>query len=52
VAELGLHTVVLGAGDGWLLAASHNTTHRRFAEKVVGELISREFPAMRKARNA
>jgi hypothetical protein len=45
-------SIAVRAGDGWLLAASHNTTHRRFAEKAMGELISREFPAMRKARNA
>jgi uncharacterized protein (TIGR02246 family) len=45
-------SIAVRTDDGWLLVALQNTSHRRFAEKVVGELISRQFPAMRRARNA
>ena len=32
--------------DGrWLFAASQNTTHRRFAEKLMGKFVSRTVPS-------
>jgi hypothetical protein len=30
------------ADDGWLLAASQNTTHRRLAETLMDNLVSRQ----------
>jgi len=35
-------SIAVRTADGWLLAASHNTTHRWFAEKLMDKLISRE----------
>ena len=35
-------SVAVRTDDGWLLAASQNTTHRRFAEKLMEKLISRQ----------
>ena len=34
-------TIALRTDEGWLLAASQNTTHRRFAERLLGTFISR-----------
>jgi hypothetical protein len=36
-------SIAVRTDDGWLLAASHNTTYRRFAEKLLGTLISRQY---------
>jgi uncharacterized protein (TIGR02246 family) len=38
-------SIAVRGDDGWLLAASQNTTHRRFAERVLGQLISRRSHA-------
>jgi hypothetical protein len=35
-------SIAVPTDDGWLLAASQNTTHRRFAEKLMGKLVSRQ----------
>ena len=35
-------SIAVRTDGGWLLAASQNTTHRRFAEKLMGKLASRE----------
>lgn len=35
-------SIAVRTDDGWLLAASQNTKHRRFAEKLMGTLISRQ----------
>lgn len=35
-------SIAVRTDDGWLLAASQNTTHRRLAEKLMGKLISRQ----------
>lgn len=35
-------SVAVRTDDGWLLAASQNTTHRRFAEKLLGGLTFRK----------
>lgn len=35
-------SIAVRTDDGWLLAASQNTTHRRFAEKLMGKLVSRQ----------
>lgn len=34
-------SVAVRTDDGWLLAASQNTTHRRFAEKLMATVVSR-----------
>jgi uncharacterized protein (TIGR02246 family) len=34
-------SIAVRTDDGWLLAASQNTTHRWFAEKLMGKLVSR-----------
>jgi hypothetical protein len=36
-------TIALRTDEGWLLAASQNTTHRRLAEKLFGKLASRQM---------
>lgn len=33
-------TIAVRTGDGWQLAASQNTSHRRIAEKLLGKLFS------------
>jgi hypothetical protein len=38
-------SIAVRTDDGWLLAASQNTTHRRLTEKLMGELISRQSHA-------
>ncbi|PXX02490.1 SgcJ/EcaC family oxidoreductase [Mycolicibacterium moriokaense] len=38
-------SIAVRGGDGWLLAVSQNTTHRRFAEKLMGVLVSRQSHA-------
>jgi uncharacterized protein (TIGR02246 family) len=35
-------SIAVRADDGWLLAASQNTTHRRLAEKLMDKLVSRQ----------
>ncbi|MBV9515439.1 MAG: SgcJ/EcaC family oxidoreductase [Mycobacteriaceae bacterium] len=35
-------TIAVRTDDGWLLAASQNTTHRLFAEKLVAKLVLRK----------
>jgi uncharacterized protein (TIGR02246 family) len=35
-------SIAVRTEDGWLLAASQNTTHRWLAEKLMGELVSRQ----------
>lgn len=35
-------SIALRTDDGWQLAASQNTTHRQFAEKLMARLISRQ----------
>jgi hypothetical protein len=37
-------SIAVRTDGGWLLAASQNTTHRRFAEKLMGKLASRQIP--------
>jgi uncharacterized protein (TIGR02246 family) len=36
-------TIALRTDEGWLLAASQNTTRRRLAEKLFGKLASRQM---------
>jgi hypothetical protein len=36
-------TIALRTDEGWLFAASQNTTHRRLAEKLFGKLASRQI---------
>jgi uncharacterized protein (TIGR02246 family) len=36
-------SIAVRTDDGWQLAASQNTTHRRFAEKLLGIVVSRRF---------
>jgi hypothetical protein len=43
-------SIAVPTDDGWLLAASQNTTHRRFAEKLMGKLVSRQPQKMRFAK--
>jgi uncharacterized protein (TIGR02246 family) len=38
-------SIAVRTDDGWRLAASQNTTHRRFAEKLLGVLVSRQSHA-------
>jgi uncharacterized protein (TIGR02246 family) len=38
-------SIAVRTDDGWRLAASQNTTHRRFAEKLMGVLVSRQSHA-------
>jgi uncharacterized protein (TIGR02246 family) len=38
-------SIAVRADGGWLLAASQNTTHRRFAEKLMGKFFSRTEPS-------
>ncbi|MCI4674063.1 SgcJ/EcaC family oxidoreductase [Candidatus Mycolicibacterium alkanivorans] len=35
-------SIAVRTNDGWLLAASQNTTHRRIAEKLMRQLVSRQ----------
>jgi uncharacterized protein (TIGR02246 family) len=35
-------SIAVRTDEGWLLAASQNTTHRRLAEKLLGKLVSRQ----------
>lgn len=35
-------SIAVRTDDGWLLAASQNTTRRRFAEKLMDKLVSRQ----------
>ncbi|MEY8013774.1 SgcJ/EcaC family oxidoreductase [Mycobacterium servetii] len=35
-------SIAVRTDDGWLLTASQNTTHRRFAEKLMDKLVSRQ----------
>jgi uncharacterized protein (TIGR02246 family) len=38
-------SIAVRTADGWLLAASQNTAHRRFAEKLMGVLVFRQSEA-------
>jgi hypothetical protein len=38
-------TIAVGTDDGWLLAASQNTKHLRFAEKFMDKFFSRTEPS-------
>ncbi|MGB3486008.1 MAG: SgcJ/EcaC family oxidoreductase [Mycobacterium sp.] len=38
-------SIAVRTNDGWRLAASQNTTHRRSAEKILGMLVSRQSHA-------
>ncbi len=38
----GHRSIAVRTNDGWLLAASQNTTHRRIAEKPMRQLVSRQ----------
>lgn len=42
----GVNTTIAARTDGrWLLAASQNTKHRRFTEKLMGKFVSRTVPS-------
>jgi uncharacterized protein (TIGR02246 family) len=45
-------SVAVRTEEGWLLAASQNTTHRRFAERLMRQLISRSSPRIQDGHHA